>query len=136
MIPLVLKRKLLRFAQLRAPIDTGNLRHNAIKGKFWNDKNNFVINYSDTDANYIGYLEETTYKNKDKTKQNIHKGFILATYIDMKKEIEDYYYRGVKMSRKRNFKKSEIETNYRREVVHNKSLAMAKINREVNNNGN
>ena len=46
-----------------APIDSGNLRYNAIKIKN-RTQNSFTLNYSLTDAYYIEFLEEGT-KNKD-----------------------------------------------------------------------
>ena len=62
------KEVALGLAQYIAPIDTGNLRYNAIKAENTND--GFVIKYSLQDAYYIYFLEEGTRKFQG------HKGFI------------------------------------------------------------
>lgn len=58
----------LGLAQYIAPMDSGNLRYNAIKKEMRN--NGFTIRYSLTDAFYIYFLEEGTRKFSG------HKGFI------------------------------------------------------------
>lgn len=58
----------LGLAQYIAPMDSGNLRYNAIKKELRN--NGFTIRYSLADAFYIYFLEEGTRKFSG------HKGFI------------------------------------------------------------
>lgn len=76
-------RTALGIAQYISPIDTGNLRYNAIKGDLTAD--GFVIRFSLQDAFYIYFLEEGTRKFQG------HKAFIggqivpaIASYINAK----------------------------------------------------
>ncbi len=138
-LPFRLKKRILNFCKQRAPIDTGNLRHNAIYGREWSDKNKFRITYDTRDANYIEYLEESTFKNKDHTKMNRNKYFIQGTYLGLSWMLQKYY-RDNKVKQsiipKKNFKQSEIDSNPKREMVHNKSMSEYRLQREVENNGN
>ena len=52
----------LRIAKSLAPIDSGNLRNNAIK--LLRRKNGFTIKYSGIDANYIQFVNDGTSKQK------------------------------------------------------------------------
>jgi hypothetical protein len=71
----------MSYAKAMAPVDTGNLRDNAIKGKRYNDPMRFTIHYSGMDAYYLHYLEVAEYAGGSKTKKNEHKGFIYDTYL-------------------------------------------------------
>ena len=67
----------LRIAKSLAPIDSGNLRHNAIK--LLHRKNGFTIKYSGVDAYYIQFVEEGT--NGKRKQKGQH--FILNTYLNL-----------------------------------------------------
>lgn len=71
----------LGLARSMSPVDTGNVRYNAIQAQTTND--GFVIKYSLSDAFYIYFLEEGT---KYSTK---HKGFIGARTVPL---IAEYLY--------------------------------------------
>jgi len=130
-----IKRRLLNQAQRMAPHDTGNLRFNAIRGRKWSNKNNFVINYSSQDAYYVEYLEEGQYAGGVKGKPNLNKGFIFDTVGALERMLIGHFEKGKKIN-KSSFNKSESKTNDRREYIHNKSLELYKQMREENNNGN
>jgi HK97 gp10 family phage protein len=64
----------LNIARDLSPIDSGNLRHNAIK--LLRRKNGFTIKYSSVDAYYIEFVEEGTSKQKAQH-------FISNTYVTL-----------------------------------------------------
>ena len=132
MLNINIKRKVLRYAKMVAPYDTGNLRHNAIIGTYWNNPNKFVITYSSKDAHYIEYLEQKEFAGGSKTKKNLHKGFIIETRHAIAKQLENYFYKGLKMPKMKRMNKNELETNVFRSERHKKSLAMYQSQREVN----
>lgn len=125
-----LKRKLLRYAKMSAPYDTGNLRHNAINGKNWNDKNKFTINYSAEDAYYTEFLEEKEFAGGSLTKKNKHKGFITKTYLHLGNQLDNYFKRGFKMPKMKKMQNGEEVNTERRIYTHNRSLDMYKMLRE------
>ncbi len=134
MISVRLKRNCLAYAKKSAPYDTGNVRHNAIKGKHWSDKNKFTIHYSSFDAKYIENLEEKEFAGGSKTKKNKHKKFILKTYLNLANQLYNHYQWGTRMARKKRFSQSELENNDRRRLRHMQSIDAYKANREVSNN--
>jgi len=131
MLSLKMKRNLLAYARGRAPIDTGNLRYNAISGKFLSDKNKFTIAYSSMDANYLEALEESSFAGGSKTKINKHKQFILQTYLDISTQLDNYFNHKLKMPRKQTFNKGESFITDRRIKTHNKSLDVYRLRKEV-----
>ena len=63
MIEPIVKYRTLAIAKSFTPVDTGNLRHNAVKLR--NVKNDsWSIHYSSIDADYIEHVEEGTFRNK------------------------------------------------------------------------
>ena len=131
-----LKKTILRRAKLNAPIDSGNLRHNAIKGKHWNNPNKFTVHYSSQDAHYIEFQEEgfRHYKTGKIVAKNRH--FIMETYIELASMLKGYFTKGWDRPTARGFRKSELKTNPLRELRHNRSLDLYKAIREVNSNVN
>lgn len=73
-----LKRNTLNIAKANAPVDTGNLRQNAITRKS-RKKLEWTINYSSSQAYYVGYLNEGKPR-KGGVVPHKHKGFIERTY--------------------------------------------------------
>lgn len=133
MLNLELKRKLLAMARAYAPMDTGNLRYNAIKGKAWTNPNKFIINYSTVDAYYIEYLENKEFAGGSETKKNKHKGFIEKTYLDMAARLNNYFNRGKSMPSYRHPKQGEFSLE--RSLRHIKSAennrVIAEVEREI-----
>jgi hypothetical protein len=129
-----IKRQLLNKAKRMSPIDTGNLRFNAIKGMKWNNPNEFTIYYDSTEANYIEYLEESTFAGRSKTKKNRHKDFIKRTAIELKKDLEYAFSNGAKGFKGRQYNKPyntrDQETLMRRDARNRDSLDYWKMNRE------
>lgn len=131
MLTVSLKRKLLRYAKMKGPYDTGNLRHNAIQGKNWNDKNNFTIHYSEFDANYIEYLEEKTYAGGSSFKLNKHKGFISKTALDIATQLSTHFEYKTKMPKMLRMNNGEQLNTRQRSAVHKRSIDIYKLTREV-----
>lgn len=85
----IIKYRTLNMARALAPIDTGNLRYNAINIRK-NNKNKWTINYSSKQAFYIAPLQEGwTDKRTGKT-HDMHKGFINNTVILLTNYLYDY----------------------------------------------
>lgn len=73
-----LKRNTLNIAKSNAPVDTGNLRQNAITKKSRGNLK-WTINYSASQAYYVEYLNEGKPRKGGVTPHK-HKGFIERTY--------------------------------------------------------
>lgn len=119
-IPVRLKRNLLNRAKGMAPIRTGNLRHNAIRGERWSDRNKFKIVYDTQSATYIEPLQEG-WKSGNRV-HNVHRGFIDRTVWSLASEFAQYFSDG-KFRRKRGFSKKELLGDHRRIAQHAQSLA-------------
>lgn len=115
-----------------SPEDTGNLRHNAIVGGMWTDKNRFKITFRNSDAHYIEILQENTFAGGSKTKLNEHKGFIDKIFMELKKDFIDYFENGknVNMRRYRKFSDKDISGSELRDVRHKRSIDLYKMVRE------
>lgn len=74
-----LKRRMLRIAKNMSPKDTENLSRNAIRGRNWNNKSKFTINYSGSIADYTKFVEEGT--KYQKAQRFIERTALLLTNI-------------------------------------------------------
>ena len=120
-IPIRLKKNLLRKAKLMSPIDTGNLRHNAIYGRLWSNPTLFNITYDLQSAGYIEPLEEgwTDAYGNEHTKW---KGFIALTASAVASEFLAYFKNG-ELKKTRRISKKEIIGDYNRIARHAQSLS-------------
>lgn len=125
-----IKKALLNKARRMAPVDTWNLRLNAMKGKNWNDPLNFTIAYDTADAYYIEYLEDYEMAGGSDTKRNIHKGFIRQTTLELQKDLDNYFNKGGRKPTRARFNKKQYGVwDYERNIRHNKSLDYYKMRR-------
>lgn len=82
----IIKYRTLAIAKSLAPVDTGNLRHNAIK-LIKSNGNSWGIKYDTQQANYIEPLQEGSKIKGSQKRNDRHKGFIdltvavLSTYV-------------------------------------------------------
>ena len=76
----IIKYRTLAIAKGMAPVDTGNLRHNAISLKRVKS-NSWAINYSTQRATYLEPLEEGWSNPKTGEVYQPHKGFISKTSL-------------------------------------------------------
>ena len=105
----------LNIAKSLAPIDSGNLRHNAIK--LLRRRNGFTIKYSGVDAYYIQFVEEGTSKQKAQ-------GFILNTYLQLSNyfaNIDNGESSSKRATEKLNMELYRENPDYRR-IVHTNSI--------------
>ncbi len=110
----------LIIAKSLAPIDSGNLRHNAIK--LLRHKDGFTIKYSAVDAYYIEFVEEGTSKQRPQY-------FIERTYIALSNyfaNVDDgnekaYNKQGEKAKNDLNMELYRDNPDYRR-LVHRESI--------------
>ena len=84
-----IKNQTLYMAKGMSPIDTGNLRYNAIRKR--NSKpNSWSISYSTSDAYYIEILEDGTLDGKEVKGRKARK-FIALTSIEIANFLTRYY---------------------------------------------
>jgi len=115
-----LKKRAVRIAQLKAPVDTGNLQRNAIRGMWWTNKNKFRIKYMASVAPYVEILEDSTWNGKAIERENNHKHFIKET-TEAIAVILVQYYSGKKLAPMQRLKKDDLERLERRIKVYQKS---------------
>ena len=136
MLPLHIKRKLLNKAKRNAPIDSGNLRFNAIRGGLWTNKNKFRITYDTSVAHYVEYLEENAYAGGSTTKLNKNRKFIEKTVIELKNDLVSYYNKGKEPFRKRSYSENkdnaELRDINRRIQLSERSYKINELRREAN----
>ena len=84
----IVKYRTLAIAKSLTPIDTGNLRHNATKLSRVKE-NSWSINYSSSDAYYVGVLEDGA-KYKNGTIRAPRK-FIERTSLVLARYLTDYF---------------------------------------------
>ena len=112
----------LNIAKSLAPIDSGNLRHNAIK--LLRRKNGFTIKYSAVDAYYITFQEEGFVHYKSKAVVDTNKGFISRTYLTLSnyfQNIEDGKAQSKRTNEKINMELYRENSDYRK-LVHTNSI--------------
>lgn len=139
-LPLHIKKKLLNVAKRMSPIDSGNLRFNAIKGSSWNNKTKFTITYDENIAPYLEILQDSTWEGKAIQRRNIHKGFIDQTVLEIIRGLQLHYSgKGLKGNKDfmsiRDYQKNDEYSMQRRQNVYERSLKVAELKREVVGNG-
>lgn len=139
MLPLHIKRKMLNIAKRMSPIDSGNLRFNAIRGSKWLNKNEFTISYSESKAPYVEILQDSTWEGKPIRRKNIHKGFIDRTVLEIIRGLKLHYSgQGLKGQKEfntvRDYQKNDEFSMQRRRNVYERSLEIAKLKKEARNN--
>jgi hypothetical protein len=139
MLPLHVKNRMLNIAKRMSPIDSGNLRFNAIQGSNWLDRNNFTISYSETIAPYLEILQDSTWEGKPIQRRNIHKGFIDQTVLEIIRGLKLHYGgQGLKgrkeFGKVRDYQKNDEYSMQRRQNVYERSLEVAKLKKEASNN--
>lgn len=96
----MLRYRCLGFAKGMSPVDSGNLRHNAIRLTKVK-KDGFTILYDSSKAHYIEAVEEGEGQPAQK--------FIFRTYLELSQQLKNYYGTTNDIKKFRNFTQSYIK---------------------------
>ena len=135
LLPVRLKRNAIRSARYFAPIDTGNLRYNAIRGELWSNRSKFRIVYDTQSATYIEPLNEGWLGNKgrhfiEEAVQKITSDLI--TYYESGKFAKKQYMRNTPETHMRIARHAESLATWRFAKSKFEDLESKTYNREVN----
>lgn len=129
MLPKTVKRQIERTAKMMSPYEYGNMRHNAIYGLLWSDRNKFKITYDLSQASYIA-PQQDGWTDRFGNEHNPNAGFIDRTVLKIVSDLISYYSTGKKPSMMR-IRRGELQTNEMRDLRQQRSLSAWQFTRNI-----